>query len=202
MPIKAVIFDWGGVLMRTVDYAPRHRWDDLLGLAYGSVERAVHGLDAWRHAQLGEIRIEEYWHSVGDHLGLTPEQVLRLRVDFYSGDKLDSSVVSLLRQCREKNLKTGLLSNNTSDLLDMIKVAQLEGLFDAIVISADIHIMKPDPAAYVAVLDQLNITPAEAVMVDDFPTNIDGARSVGMAAVLFTPDGTWNDELLKLFTTS
>ena len=202
MPVKAIVFDWGGVLMRTVDYAPRYLWDDRLGLAHGSVEKVVHGLDAWHRAQLGEIQIEEYWHAVGDHLGLTPDQAAQLRVDFYSGDKLDASVFSFLRQCREKYLKIGLLSNNTSDLLDSIRYAQLESLFDAIIISADIHIMKPDPAAYTAILNQLNVAPAEAVMVDDFSANIKGARSVGMAAVLYTPSGTWNAELQKIIIAS
>jgi epoxide hydrolase-like predicted phosphatase len=198
VPIKAVVFDWGGVLMRTVDYAPRHRWDDRLGLPHGSVEKTVHGLDAWRRAQRGEIRIDDYWRAVGDRLGLTPKQVSQLRVEVYSGDKLDGSVLSSIRQCREKSLKTGLLSNNTSDLLDSIRDAQLETLFDAIVISADIHIMKPEPAAYNTILDTLNVAPSEAVMVDDFPANVDGARAVGMAAVLFTPGGSWNAELQRL----
>ena len=202
MPIKAVVFDWGGVLMRTVDYAPRHRWDDHLGLPRGSVEKAVHGLDAWRRAQLGEIGLDDYWHEVGDHLRLTPDQTARLRVEFYSGDKLDTEVFSTLRLCREKSLKTGLLSNNTSDLMDLVRDAQLEAYFDTIVISADIHIMKPAPAAYTTMLDKLNTAPSEAVMIDDFPNNIDGAQAVGMAAVLFMPDGSWSAKLQELIETS
>jgi epoxide hydrolase-like predicted phosphatase len=200
--IKAVVFDWGGVLMRTVDYVPRHRWDDQLGLARGSVEKAVHGLDAWRRAQLGETRIEDYWRAVGDHLRLTPDQTARLRVEVYSGDKLDTAVLSTLRRCREKSLKTGLLSNHTSDLLDSIRATQLESVFDAIVISADIHVMKPEPAAYATILDKLSVAASEAVMIDDFPNNIDGARAVGMAAILFRPDGSWNAELQRLIETS
>lgn len=202
MPIKAVVFDWGGVLMRTVDYTPRHRWDDRLGLAHGSVEQAVHGLDVWRRAQIGELTVEDYWHEVSKHLGLTPEQVAQLRVDFYSGDKLDDTAFSTLRHCREKNLKIGLLSNNTSDLQDSIRDAQLEHLFDSIVISADIHVMKPDPTTYITILDRLNVAPAEAVMVDDFPANVSGAQAVGMAAILFTPDTFWNVELQELIAAS
>jgi len=202
MPIKAVVFDWGGVLMRTVDYAPRHRSDDQLGLPHGSVEKAVHGSDAWRHAQVGEISVEDYWNAVSSHLGLTRDQLSKLRVEVYSGDRLDAAVFSILQLCREKSLRTGLLSNNTSDLMDSIRAAQLEALFDAIVISADIHIMKPEPAAYTAILDKLNVVAAEAIMIDDFPSNIEGARAVGMAAILFVPGGSWNAELQRLIETS
>ena len=53
--IRAVIFDWGGVLMRTVDASPRLAWDARLGLAPGSVNRLVFESPAWRRAQLGQI---------------------------------------------------------------------------------------------------------------------------------------------------
>src|SRR5262245_22745948 len=127
--------------MRTVDYAPRYRWDDQLGLKHGSVEQAVHGLDVWRRAQLGEISINDYWRAVGNHLRLTSDQVSQLRVDFYSGDQLDPLALATLRRCQEKSLKIGLLSNNTTDVFDSISAAQRESWFDAIVISADVHVM-------------------------------------------------------------
>jgi epoxide hydrolase-like predicted phosphatase len=200
--IRAIVFDWGGVLMRTIDYGPRHHWDDQLGLPHGSVEQAVHGLAAWRQAQLGEISLDMYWHAVGDHLGLTTEQTARLRVDFYSGDKLNNSLCSSIRRWQQKSLKMGLLSNNTLDLAQTLKDNHVDTLFDAIVISAGIRVMKPETRAYTTMLDRLKVAPAEAVMVDDFPANIDGARAVGMAGVMFTPDGSWHHDLEKLIESS
>jgi putative hydrolase of the HAD superfamily len=82
----------------------------------------------------------------------------------------------------------GLLSNNTLDLYDALAAFELDQLFDAVVISAEIGLMKPDPAAYQAVLERLGVAPQQAIFVDDFPANVDGARAVGMEAVRFTPD--------------
>lgn len=60
MTKRAVIFDFGGVLMKTVDYSPRHQWDDRLSLPQGSVEKAVHNSDSWTQAQIGKIPLAGY----------------------------------------------------------------------------------------------------------------------------------------------
>jgi epoxide hydrolase-like predicted phosphatase len=188
MQRRAVIFDWGGVLMRTVDYAPRHEWDARLGLAEGQVEAAVHGIEAWNRAQRGEIGEEAYWQAVAGKLGLDESAAAWLRGDFYRGDALDESLVSLIRGLRGRRLLVGLLSNNAPSLAAELDALGLADLFDARVISAEIGVMKPDPAAYHAILARLGVLPGAALFVDDSPANVTGAAAVGMAAVRFTPD--------------
>jgi epoxide hydrolase-like predicted phosphatase len=187
MQKRAVIFDWGGVLMRTVDYAPRHEWDARLGLAEGQVEAAVHGIEAWNRAQRGEIGEEAYWQAVAGKLRLDESAAARLRDDFYRGDALDESLVSLIRRLRGSGLLVGLLSNNVSSLAAALDAPGLADLFDARVISAEIGVMKPDPAAYHAILTRLDVPPGAALFVDDSPANVTGAAATGMAAVRFTP---------------
>ena len=188
----AVIFDWGGVLMRTVDYGPRFAWDDRLGLPRGSVESVIHGSDHvssdWRLAQQGSITIDEYWYRAGRRLGLTAKQLSELRGDFYSGDKIDQSLVDLIRNLRNRGLRAGLLSNYTTDLIGIIIREGLDGLFNAQVISAAIGVMKPDPAAYQAILDELSVESKNAFFIDDFEDNVKGAQALGISAVRFTPE--------------
>jgi epoxide hydrolase-like predicted phosphatase len=188
MQRRAVIFDWGGVLMQTVNYAPRHEWDTRLGLAAGQVEAIVHGIEAWNRAQRGEIGEEAYWQAVAGKLGLDESAAEQLRDDFYRGDALDETLVALIRRLRGRGLRVGLLSNNAPSLAAALDRLNLADLFDARVISAEIGVMKPDPAAYHAVLDRLDVPPGAALFVDDSPANITGAAAVGMAAVRFTPD--------------
>jgi epoxide hydrolase-like predicted phosphatase len=185
---KAVVFDWGGVLMRTLDYSSRHAWDHHLGLPSGAVESIVHGVPAWEQAQRGEIAPEAYWEVVRASLGLDSEALAALREDFYIGDRLDKTLVELIVGLREREVLVGLLSNNTLDLYDALAAFELDQLFDAVVISAEIGLMKPDPAAYHAVLERLGVAPQQAIFVDDFPANVDGARAVGLEAVRFTSD--------------
>jgi HAD superfamily hydrolase (TIGR01509 family) len=59
--------------------------------------------------------------------------------------------------------------------------------FDLIVGSAYERVMKPDPAIFLRTLERLGRAPHEAVFIDDFAHNIEGARGVGMAAIHYTP---------------
>jgi putative hydrolase of the HAD superfamily len=184
---KAVIFDWGGVLMRTADHGPRHAWDRRLGLTPGAVEAVVHGIPAWRAVQRGESTPETYWQAVAAKLSLSAGQLAGLRRDFYSGDRLDGSLVALIRDLRGRGVPVGLLSNNSPELADLLADLGVDDLFDACVISAGIGVMKPDLRAYRAILDELGVRPQEAILIDDSAENVKGARAVGMAAIHFRP---------------
>lgn len=185
---KAIIFDWGGVLMRTEDYSTRHVWDQRLGLPHGSVERVVHGCQSWRDAQLGTVDLPTYWEEVAAQLNLTPAMITDLQRDFYYGDHLDPKLVTLIRQLRDQHHRIGLLSNNILPLLDEMSALGVLDLFDATVISAQIGVMKPAPAAYHAILTAMDIPASQAVFIDDVAENIAGAQAVGMHGILFTPD--------------
>jgi putative hydrolase of the HAD superfamily len=184
---SAVIFDWGGVLMRTGNYEPRHYWDRLLGLPIGSVESIVHGSKAWWQVQQGEISTNDYWTIIAGHLQLSPVQLADFRRDFYSGDRLDEALLSLIANLRTRGILVGLLSNNSLELLDLLNDKQLTPLFDGIVISAQIGIMKPNPDSYTAILRQFGLAPAQALFIDDSLENVEGALALGMGAIRFVP---------------
>jgi HAD superfamily hydrolase (TIGR01509 family) len=183
----AIIFDLGGVLLRTEDYQPRHKWDRRLGLSPGSVEAVVHGSHFWREAQTGIISIEAYWNGVGKELRLNPWEISDFQQDFYAGDRFDMSLIRLIKSLRRKKIGIGLLSNNTLDVLDHLTLVKIRSLFDICVISAEIGVMKPDPAAYQAILDRFQIPAATTLFIDDSLENVTGARRCGMGSIQFFP---------------
>ena len=183
---RAICFDFGGVLMKTVDYQPRHAWDDRLGLPHGSVERAVHNATSWVQAQCGLISILEYWQDVAAQLRLSPEDRQQLAIDFYSGDQLDLALIDTLRQLRDDGHAVALLSNEGADLATKLQKLGIADLFDPTVISAHIGVMKPAPEAYQAVLDRLQRRADEVIFIDDRPENIAGARALGIHGVHYT----------------
>ena len=192
---KVVIFDWGGVIMRTHDQGPRHAWDAHLGLPSGSVESVVHGLPEWEAAQCGTISLDDYWAAVGANLGLSDRDLAGLRADFYSGDQADGALFDLIQNLNADGIPVGLMSNNTLDLHDTLIALNADSLFSAIVISAEIGVMKPDPAAYHAILNVMGVAPEQAIFIDDFMRNVEGARAIGMEAIHFTP-GIGLDEIV------
>lgn len=181
----AVIFDFGGVLVRTVDYGPRHAWDARLGLPPGSVERVVHGLPEWRAAQTGTLPLDAYWQAVAHNLGLSASDIRQLAIDFYSGDALDTTVVDYVHTLRRDGHPVGLLSNDSPALQQRLDTLGITHLFDPLIISALIGVMKPDPAAYRAALR--GRSPEKAIFIDDLSANIEGARAVGIHGILYKP---------------
>jgi putative hydrolase of the HAD superfamily len=75
---------------------------------------------------------------------------------------------------------------------------KIDDAFDQLIISAEVGIMKPDARIYQLALEKLGVAPAEAVFVDDFAVNIEGARAVGMYAIQFTRPDQTVEELKKL----
>jgi putative hydrolase of the HAD superfamily len=184
---KALIFDFGNVLMHTVDYNPRHRWDTLLHVSQGTVERAVHNTESWLQAQRGEISIVAYWQDVAHRLNLTQGQVQSLATDFYAGDRLDDSLLSAIRDWHKQGVTIGLLSNDSVELRPKLQQLGIDTLFNPLIISAEIGVMKPALAAYHAVLNALpHYSPEDVVFIDDRLDNVQGAQAVGMTAIHYS----------------
>ena len=150
--LKAAIFDWGGVLMRTVDASGRRKWDQKLGLPQYAVDRVVHGSRSWKQAQSGEITDAEYWADVAQQLGLDDESLALFRREYFAGDRLDDEMLSFIRGLRPR-FKTALLSNASPHLVHLLEQLAVTDAFDEIVISGTVGVQKPDPGIYRIVLD-------------------------------------------------
>jgi putative hydrolase of the HAD superfamily len=195
---KALIFDFGNVIITTTDYSYRHQWDDLLGYPHGTVESHVHNSDSWVQAQHGTISMSDYWADVQSRLGLSAEQVKQLAVDFYAGDTLDDELLNAIRAWREQGVIVGLLSNDSIELRDKLIHLGIEALFTPLVISGEIGAMKPNAPAYQAVCQQLPQIPVtNMIFIDDRADNIAGAEAIGMIGVQYHCQTSPTSQLIK-----
>ena len=183
--IEAVIFDYGGVLARTVDPEPRAAWERDLGLAPGALTTAVHDRQLWVAAQNGSITSDAHWQAVGEALGLSASQLHELRASFYGGDVLNHELLTRIDRLRQQDIALGLLSNFSTDLRAMLEAQDLLRRFDHVAISAEIGVMKPDAAAYEAILGMLALPAAACVFIDDLPANVAAAQKLGMHGIVF-----------------
>jgi putative hydrolase of the HAD superfamily len=182
--IKAVIFDFGGVLVRTGDPVGRREWEKRLGLPAGELEHVIHGSDLWLDAQRGMISVDAYWQGVAALLNVPAQDIPTLRDDYFRDDNLDHDLITLIGRLRHAGFKVGLLSNDALSLEAKLRdVFAIDDQFDAVVISAAIGIMKPDARAYEAIAQALNIAAIECVFIDDNLANVEGARRAGMQAI-------------------
>ena len=183
--IKAVIFDYGGVLARTVDLEPRAAWERHLGLVPGTLTAAVHDKRLWVAAQNGTIQSDAHWQAMGEALGLSKSQLRGLRASFYAGDVLNQQLLARIDRLRQQGMALGLLSNFSTDLRGMLEAQDLVRRFDHIAISAEIGVMKPDAAAYEAILGMLDLPASACVFIDDLPANVTAARALDMHGIVF-----------------
>jgi len=183
--IRAVIWDWGGVLMRTMDIRPRMAWERRLGLPPGMLADTFFGSQSWDRAQRGEASLDDVWAEVADRLGIRPADLSALRRDFWAGDYLDEELVGLIRELRRAGIRTALLSNHPTRLYRLLAGRGLIALFDTVVVSGEEGITKPDPAIYRLTLDRLGVSPAEAAFVDDWKLNVEAAGNLGLVAIRF-----------------
>jgi len=185
MTIKAIIFDIGGVLIRTIDRAPRQALAEQLGMTSRALEELVFGGESGRRAQLGEIDEPEQWAFACRQVGWPLERVDEFRGQFFGGDRFDAELLNYIRQLRQ-DYQTGIISNAMNGTRALIDGPwEMGALFDVIVLSGEVGVMKPDARIYQIALEQLGVQAEQAVFIDDFQHNIDGAQAVGMHGVHF-----------------
>jgi epoxide hydrolase-like predicted phosphatase len=200
MKIKAVIWDLGGVLVRTMDRSRRVQWEERLRLKRGELDRLVFEGDAGRAAALGNADSTHIWLSLRERFKLSSEQIKQLADDFWAGDRVDQDLISLIRELRHE-FKIGLLSNAWPDLRNAIEnVWEIADVFDDIVISAEIGLVKPDPKIYEYSLNRLDISPQEAIFIDDFAVNINAAQALGLHTIHFVSSAETQSQLKELLS--
>lgn len=185
MIIKAIIWDIGGVLVRTEDRAPRARLAEKLGLTYSQLDDLVFNSHVGQRAQIGQKSTQEVWHWVASTLDQPKEKIAALQTAFFAGDQLDKDLVDKIRAWHG-TYRTGIITNAFDNARQLIKEEwKMQDAFDHIVVSAEVGMMKPDPRIFRLALEGMEVDANQAVFVDDFLHNVQGAREVGMHAVHF-----------------
>jgi HAD superfamily hydrolase (TIGR01549 family) len=106
---------------------------------------------------------------------------------------LFEDALPVLEDLRGRGLKIGLVSNGARDLEEFAAHHALE--VDAMIGSRSHGRIKPDPSIFVAALAALEVEAEEAAMVgDSFEDDIEGARALGMRAILLDREGRRPDE--------
>lgn len=198
MTLRAVLWDLGGVILRTMDKSGRTRWEQRLGLQPGQLERIVFDDKVGRQATLGKASSEDVWTSVLATLGLPESERQPLFDDFFGGDRVDDRLVGFIRSLRPR-YKTGMITNAWPDIRHWIdEVWGLSSAFDIVVVSAEVGLAKPDPRIYRLALERLAVMPEEVVFIDDFKENVEAAIVLGLRGIHFEKTDQVLEQLLEL----
>ena len=184
MPLRAVFFDFGGVILRTEFQAPRQKLAERFNMDYDDIDKAVFACESSRCASLGEISEETHWLEVMKKFKLPASEAKAFQDAFFGGDVIDRELVQYIQSLRG-GLHTGLISNAWSGLRGYMTKEKVIDAFDSITISAEVGAAKPQPKIYEFALQQAKANADEAVFVDDTDVNIEACEKIGMKGVLF-----------------
>ena len=198
--LHALLLDFGGVLIFPENSLQRQHWLDRIGRENDEFESWLWHTPEALATLGGELLPEQFWTRIGVQLGLSEEEALAMAGDYWAGDRLNQAAVDLARRARENGLRVGLLSNAYSDLQPYLMPYGILDLFDDMVISCLVGMIKPDPAIYRLACSRLGVIPEETLFIDDSRENVESARQVGLRALQFVNEHTLLNavELLRL----
>lgn len=206
---RALLLDWGGVLTEPLESAMRAwaRLDEVDFDAYIGVMRdwlGDHHSDLARSnpvvaLERGEIEVPHFEEELGrrlaertgrpvDHHGL----LQRMFDQFVH----EPAMAGLVLRAKRAGLRTGLLSNSWGNEYPR---EGWDEMFDAIVISGEVGMRKPEPEIFAHTVGLLDVPAGDTVFVDDLAVNVRAAAEAGLIGVHHTSYDTTVTELEVLF---
>jgi HAD superfamily hydrolase (TIGR01509 family) len=196
--IKAIIFDIGGVLLRTENLEGRTKWAKRFGLGPWELHDVVFASPIAAAATIGQATEEAAWEHARQQLNFPVEELEQFRADFWAGDKLDETLTEWV-QSKRGQYRTGILSNAWPNARQFItSQPQFANAFEEFVFSAEEGLRKPQLEIYRRVLNKLGVTGPEAVFVDDVLENVEAAYQLGIKALQYRTGLDVPSELAKL----
>jgi putative hydrolase of the HAD superfamily len=194
---RGIITDWGGVLTPPILTTVR-AWDQAEDIDWASYRTVMRSwvFDAYRqdgqrnpiHAlERGECTEAEFERMLAAELlradgeAVVAEGLLRR---MFAASVPIPAMYDTIRALRGAGFSTALLSNSWGR--DEYPRADFPALFDAVVISAEVGMRKPEEAIFRHAAHALGLHPQECVFIDDIQANIDAAVGCGMTGVLHT----------------
>ncbi len=199
LPGRTVIFDYGEVISLTPSQADRAVIARLAGVAGEAADAGGPGIEAGRFwaayfahrdgLDQGTADVAAYWRAIAAEIGARWDEgrVHELwAADFRSWLSVNPGTVDVLADLRAGGTPLALLSNAGPDFGSYFRHGPLRDFFSAFYVSGELGLIKPQAAIYQHALDDLKITPAEAVFIDNREPNVAGAEALGITGHVFT----------------
>ncbi len=185
--IRALLFDLCDTVVRTAGVGALTRYSDPAAPVSDAAAEAwfrdhpLHAAYETGNANTGQFLAGL---AAGLRLWLPAEEVASV----YAGLVLHEipGVAALLRRLRGRWPLWALSNNNPLLWAGTERVCTCLDVFDGILLSHHIGVLKPAPEAFAAALTAMGCQAAEVVLVDDNPRCVQQARALGLAAVQFT----------------
>ena len=192
MTQRAVLFDFGGVLIR-MDWDGYDEFGKRWNLPAGTLVDAFYRTPEWHAIETGRGNWDTWQRGVEQSLkpylqGDVAEEVQSLLDAWYAQPwQYHHPNFELAHDLQAAGHKIGVLSNAPDDLRDrFLSDLPVEVNWDAIVVSGEIGMRKPDPRIFEYAAEEIGVAPKDCFFIDDLEENVLGAQAIGMGGYHFT----------------
>jgi|SRR3990167_3575272 len=183
--IKAVGFDYGGVIAKNSGHSFNEEVCKVLGITIEEYEREYFKVNHLPNT--GKMSWDEFWKMFVNKLNKQDKlEEVRKVVHKTNTREIDQEILDLAKKLKGEGYKVGLLSNNTLDAVTKFREIGLYDLFDTVVVSEEVGYSKPDPKIFELFLDNLNVRSEELAFIDDSINSLSTAKEIGYKPILFT----------------
>jgi HAD superfamily hydrolase (TIGR01509 family) len=190
--IKAVIFDFFGVLAGRDDVSFRKTF---LAKDPAKNAKARHLND---QLGLGKLSYDDFIDELARLGEVSREKVLQYTEDYHPNEEL----LDFIKQSLKPSLKIAIISNAGQDWVLRILGEENLKLFDDIILSYKVALIKPQAEIYEMSARNLGVQEEECVFIDDILRYCQGAEQVGMNSIWYQGFGQFKQELDKIFSVS
>lgn len=184
MTVRAVFFDFGGVLGR-FDSEGVRALEERLGLPDGAIVTALYRIPEWELVETGRLPEVAWLNAVGRKLDeLAGRPIPEIRDEWTSAwNKVDHDVIALAASLRGR-YRIGVLSNSTPRLeTELLAANGIHDMWHVIVNSARVGVAKPDARIYQIAAERIGVPPEACLHIDDLEPNVRGAEAAGFRAI-------------------
>ena len=134
---------------------------------------------------IGEINGRNFHKQLVPLIGLDPDYDTFYKA-FNSTQRRNNAAIAYAVELQQRpDILVGIISNTNPTHADWLRTHIPEfAMFTSVILSNDVGLLKPDPTIYQLCLNQLGMTPQQAIFIDDLPANIKGARALGMSGIV------------------
>jgi putative hydrolase of the HAD superfamily len=185
VPVRNVIFDFGGVL---VSWRPQEIIDAFYAepeLREAVRERVFQHAD-WVEMDRGTFDERTVIERFAKRMGRPRAEMDALFEHVRAALTPIEQTVALLRELHARGYPLYGLTNMSEPIFHHLERSHdFFGLFEGIVVSAKIKLVKPDPAIYEHLRERFALDFTESVFLDDLAPNVESARRLGLTAIRF-----------------
>ena len=198
MAIRNVIFDFGGVLVpwQPLEVIETFYADEALRPV---IARAILQHPDWLEMDRGTLDDEAAIERFAARTGRSVAEMSAFLQHVRESLTPIPAMVALVRELVARGVPLYGLSNMATKTFAWLQSQhELWGLFEGIVISAHLRMMKPDSEIFEHILREYGLNATETVFIDDNRPNVEAARRLGLRTILFQSPEQCASELRQL----